>query len=123
MGAWNPHNVQQIAVAAGKTVNVYDVRSASTAPGSIITNANTVNVRSLAYNPNKANYTAVAGDDCSLRLFDMRNTARPLLNIREHSHWYCATISILKYHCIIYKDLVDCFQFLSRSIAIDWRFG
>ena len=52
-----------------------------------IRDANQVIVRTLDYNPNKPHQIASAGDDCSIRIWDLRNTLKPMIEISHHTHW------------------------------------
>ncbi|KAI8915129.1 WD40-repeat-containing domain protein [Entophlyctis helioformis] len=86
--AWNPHNEPQIAVGVGRTVSCWDIRSNSESYA--ISNAHELGVRSLDYNPNKPYHIATGGDDCHIRIWDMRNSQTPLKEISDHTHWVWA---------------------------------
>ncbi|KAJ1744856.1 Protein tssc1 [Coemansia sp. RSA 1591] len=44
-------------------------------------------VRALDYNPNLPYVLATGGDDGSVRLWDARSPAAPLMEIANHTHW------------------------------------
>jgi WD40 repeat protein len=49
--------------------------------------ANSVSVLDVDYNPNKPNQFATCGGDCSVSIWDSRNTKESLMTISHHTHW------------------------------------
>lgn len=66
-------------------VELLDIRSG--APVSKLQKANNIQVRSLDFNPIRSGYVAVGGDDCCVRVFDLRKPDKALLEFHEHNHW------------------------------------
>lgn len=44
-------------------------------------------MRDIDYNPNKQKQVVTCGDDCMIRVWDLRNTNKPLLQLSDHTHW------------------------------------
>jgi len=52
-----------------------------------IENAHEMLVNDVDYNPNKPYFIATAGNDCNIKIWDIRLPKEPLKVISDHSHW------------------------------------
>uniref|UniRef100_A0A7S3LLR3 EIPR1-like beta-propeller domain-containing protein n=1 Tax=Aplanochytrium stocchinoi TaxID=215587 RepID=A0A7S3LLR3_9STRA len=88
MGAsWDPHRISEIAVGYGQAVEVYDIQGTSGVPIRSIPFADRVRVRQVDHNPNKPFYVATAGDDRTVKFWDIRHNESPVKILSGHSHW------------------------------------
>ncbi|KAL7751545.1 Serine/threonine-protein kinase [Sorochytrium milnesiophthora] len=100
---WNPHSSTQVGVTHGTTFEMYDLRSNKVCAS--LANAHAVATRSFDFNHNKPYQIATGGEDCAIRVWDVRGGtdaattptngtaagSAPLLEFpREHSHWVTA---------------------------------
>lgn len=97
--AWDPHNVDAVAVSSGSRISLFDWRANNTAMTMTTTTNNPTTgthsfqchrygITDLDYNPNKPHVLTTAGQDGLLKFWDLRSTQHPLLVIRGgHRHW------------------------------------
>ncbi|KAL6761365.1 WD40-repeat-containing domain protein [Haematococcus lacustris] len=87
-GGLHPGNPDQAATAGGNSVQVWDLRSMAVSgelPG-----AHRMPCRDVCFAPGSSGHRLVScGDDCKLRVWDMRQLGRceALLELGGHSHW------------------------------------
>ncbi|KAI9164283.1 hypothetical protein H9P43_008112 [Blastocladiella emersonii ATCC 22665] len=86
---WNPHSVgPTLAVTHGSALSLADLRSASLVATHADLHGGATPLRSVDFNPNKPYQVCTGGDDGSVRFWDLRNGAVPLLTLPgAHSHW------------------------------------
>ena len=86
-GSWNPHqNCQQFATINEHHVRGWDVRTMT--QSWMIQECLSTTVRSIDFNPNKQYILATAGDDASVRFWDIRKPSVPVAyRTNDHSHW------------------------------------
>ena len=101
-GAWNPHqNCQTFATVNEHHIRGWDIRTLGKDSGSnpwhieacsnpATSGSSQPPVRSLDFNPNKQYHLSSAGDDGSVRFWDLRNPKTPIKSVRRHSHWVWA---------------------------------
>ena len=85
--AWDPHHVNEVAVAADSSVHCWDLRSGQRARGieGVVPIGSVV--RDISYNPNKPWHLATAGDDFRAKVWDLRKATRPVKILDGHTHW------------------------------------
>ncbi|XP_070503330.1 EARP-interacting protein homolog [Chironomus tepperi] len=93
-GKWN--NSNQFVVMHENGVKSYDTRESNHVAWEI-PNAHIQPVRDLDVNPNKAFTIATVGDDCTLKIWDIRNNKTPVFSRRDHQHWIFS-VSFNKFH-------------------------
>ncbi|KAG5676495.1 hypothetical protein PVAND_006326 [Polypedilum vanderplanki] len=93
-GKWN--NANQFVVMHENGVKSYDTRETNHIAWEI-PNAHIQPVRDLDVNPNKAFTLATVGDDCTLKIWDIRNNKTPVFSRRDHQHWIFS-VSFNKFH-------------------------
>jgi WD40 repeat protein len=92
--AWDPHNPETTAVAAGTKTHLVDWRANNHASASIMGDnvhsfsCHRYGIMDLDYNPNKPYVLTTAGQDGLLKFWDLRSAKQPLLVARGgHRHW------------------------------------
>jgi WD40 repeat protein len=82
---WNPHNQNLVAFGIGSGIQEWDIKS-----NQIVSSfeSHEMGIRSIDYNHNRPNYIASSGDDCTIRIWDIKNNKKPCLEISDHSHWF-----------------------------------
>ncbi|KAJ2359201.1 phosphatidylserine decarboxylase 1 [Coemansia erecta] len=86
--AWHPAAAAQLSTADGMCVRSWDMRADPRSQQTMaIEYAHSGKCRALDYNPNLPYILATAGDDGSVRLWDARCPAAPLMEIANHTHW------------------------------------
>jgi WD40 repeat protein len=89
---WDPHSADgttMVAVGIQKTLHLLDWRINTSVPTGIAAQLHCPSIiHDLDYNPNKPHTIAIATHDGSARIWDLRQTRRPILTITGgHSHW------------------------------------
>lgn len=93
-GMWS--NANQFTTFYENNVKSFDIRDAKVAWQ--IDEAHSQPVRDLDANPNKAFHLATAGDDCLLKIWDVRgNVKEPVFSRSDHMHWIFS-VSFNKFH-------------------------
>ncbi|KAJ1911918.1 hypothetical protein IWQ60_009910 [Tieghemiomyces parasiticus] len=79
----------QFATTGDSSVQGWDTRDLGSAAKSTFTipEAHEGDVLGLEYNPNRPQQLATSGEDCQVRLWDLRNLTRPLMKLSDHTHW------------------------------------
>lgn len=83
--AWDPHaNGNAVAVTTGQRVQLLDWRTDTSVPTGTVDSfvAHRPAVTAVDYNPNKPYVLATAGQDASIKFWDLRLTNKPLLVAR-----------------------------------------
>ena len=90
--AWDPHSgggSGRVGVAAGRSLFLVDARSGELREG--VPRAHSMRCRALAFNPRRENIVATGGDDCRVRVWDLRRASEPVEDFGggagAHSHW------------------------------------
>jgi WD40 repeat protein len=87
---FHPHFSSQLLHATDGSIHRFDTRSPASARSSILQAHGGLPIRDLDHCPNRPHQFASAGDDCTVRVWDLRNLSRPLKAL-EHLHWvWCA---------------------------------
>jgi len=73
-----------VAVICEGSVKLYDIRSKKVQFGS--DHCHYPVVRDIDFNPNRQYYLATGGDDCKIKIWDIRSFKDPLTTAK-HSHW------------------------------------
>ncbi|MEW5311662.1 MAG: hypothetical protein WDW38_003357 [Sanguina aurantia] len=86
-GALHPSNPDVLATAGGNNLQIWDLRSMS--KSSEITGAHKMPVRDVSFAPQNNQRIVSAGDDCKLRVWDLRMSGKSeaVLELGGHSHW------------------------------------
>lgn len=87
-GRWDPHHAHSLGVSCERDLLIYDTRTMKRTH--TVPDAHAQRVRSLDYNPNRPHVALSAGEDFSMRWWDLRKPASPLLVQRAHQHWATA---------------------------------
>jgi len=88
--AWDPHNADATAVAAGTAVQLVDWRADTSVPAGTVQRftCHRYGVMDLDYNPNKPHVLTTAGQEGLIKFWDLRSAKQPLLTVRGgHRHW------------------------------------
>lgn len=88
--AWDPHNVDAMAVSSGTKVHLVDWRADSSISDDSVQSfhCHRYGVTDLDYNPNKPHVLTTAGQDGLLKFWDLRSAKQPILVSRGgHRHW------------------------------------
>lgn len=97
---WDPHSSESmVAVGLQRTLQLLDWRTDTSIPSGIVSHLNAKSIiTDVDYNPNKPHTLAVASHDGKARIWDLRQSKRPLLTITGgHSHWM-STVSYNPFH-------------------------
>lgn len=97
---WDPHSSESMmAIASQRTLHVLDWRTDTSIPTGIVSEifAKSI-ITDIDYNPNKPHTVAIASQDGKARIWDLRQSKRPLLTLTGgHSHWM-STIHYNPFH-------------------------
>ncbi|KAF8977025.1 Protein tssc1 [Entomortierella lignicola] len=80
------------------------------------------------YNPNRPFQIATGGDDCKVRIWDIRDsTAEPIMTIQDHTHWVWS-VAYNKFHDqLVLTSSSDCQVNLQSIVSIstgaDYNYG
>ncbi len=91
----NPHHAHDFAYCFHHTVQGYDMKSNKKTFN--ISHAHVEKVLDIDYNPNKMNQIATAGQDGRIKIWDLRQYDKPVLEMSHHSHWV-TSVSYNKFH-------------------------
>ena len=84
---WYPHSSNsQVGAAIDNSVQFYDARDPKVLV-STIDHAHGQMIRDINFNVNKTHTIATCGDDCYVKIWDMRKKSEPLVTMSEHGHW------------------------------------
>jgi len=83
--SWDPHSSNSCAVAARGDLKI--INTSSLQVSMTVLGAHRGCIRDVDYNPNKPNVLVTSGDDCKLKIWDLRHTKAPLKTLCGHSHW------------------------------------
>eukprot|EP00457_Paulinella_chromatophora_P011449 gb/GEZN01011590.1/.p1 GENE.gb/GEZN01011590.1/~~gb/GEZN01011590.1/.p1 ORF type:complete len:376 (+),score=42.58 gb/GEZN01011590.1/:22-1128(+) len=86
---WDPHHAMTLAATNGKGLKVWDLRTSK--EGQEVPNAHEGLIRDLDYNPNKIHHIVTGGEDCKIRIWDLRKPKKSLRLLggegQGHTHW------------------------------------
>ena len=88
--AWDPHSDSNVGATAGTSVWVWDTRANKRREA--LSRAHAMRCRALSFDPARQHRIATGGDDCRVRLWDLRHAAKPVEDFGGggeggHSHW------------------------------------
>ncbi|KAG0163775.1 Protein tssc1, partial [Apophysomyces sp. BC1034] len=91
---WNPHNPEIITVG-DRCLSGWDLRSGK----SVFEhqNAHKSTIRAVDYNTNKPYHVVTGGDDAQVKIWDVRNFAKPAMIVEGHTHWVWS-VALNKFH-------------------------
>jgi WD40 repeat protein len=78
--AWDPHHANQVGVASGENVYLWDMRTCKES-SLAVRRAHVGKCRDIDYNPNKPNAVVTCGDDGGVSFWDLRKGNEPLLRM------------------------------------------
>ncbi|KAJ1973404.1 hypothetical protein H4R34_005088, partial [Dimargaris verticillata] len=107
-----------LAVAADTGVQGWAVQGADLVPAFRIPQAHEGDVLDIEYNPNRPHQLATAGEDCKVRIWDVRNLTRPFMTIADHSHWVWSVAYNQFHDQLLLTSGSDCMVNLQSIISI-----
>ncbi|KAG0800290.1 hypothetical protein G6F22_002380 [Rhizopus arrhizus] len=81
---WNKHH-RELVTVGGCAVSGWDLRSGKTSFQKLDAHQSTI--RAVDCNPNKPHHLVTGGDDALVQLWDARQLTKPVIMIKENSHW------------------------------------
>lgn len=93
-GVWSPHSNNVFITTNNEDILAWDCRNDSVSMK--VENAHEMLVQDVDYNPNKPYFVATAGNDCNIKIWDIRLPKEPLKIMSDHSHWICFLEKIIK---------------------------
>eukprot|EP00898_Chlorokybus_atmophyticus_P004627 jgi/Chlat1/5165/Chrsp33S05033 len=88
--AWDPFG-PQVAAARNGSVTVWDLKTMTKA--SSIDHAHSgMSVRDVNFNARRQHLLLTSGDDCKIKVWDLRHTSAPLSELLAHAHWVCRAL-------------------------------
>ncbi|KAF9584857.1 Protein tssc1 [Lunasporangiospora selenospora] len=91
----NPHS-QEVVAVYGRSIQGWNLSSLK--PTFTIKNSQPALILCVDYNPNRPFQIAVGGEDCKVRIWDVRDTSSgPILTIQDHTHWVWS-VAYNKFH-------------------------
>ncbi|KAJ1654262.1 hypothetical protein IWQ61_005779 [Dispira simplex] len=114
--SWNIQQ-PQFATAGQSGVQCWDPRLL-TKPEIRIAECHEGEVRCMEFNPNRAYQLATGGDDCKVRLWDLRAPHRPLMSLADHTHWVWS-LAYNKFHDqLLLTSSSDCLVNLQSIVSV-----
>ncbi|KAJ8322588.1 Protein tssc1 [Batrachochytrium dendrobatidis] len=114
--AWDPHHTSQISVAIGRNIIGWNISTNSECFR--IDLAHELPMRALDYNPNKPYHIVSGSDDCTIRIWDTRNTSTYLKNITDHSHWVWSVSFNRSHDQLLLSSSSDCQVNLDSVVSV-----
>ncbi|CAO3567901.1 unnamed protein product [Mortierella alpina] len=121
----NPH-AQEVVAVYGRSIQGWNLSSLKTTFA--ITDSQPAMLHCIDYNPNRPFQIATGGDDCKIRVWDVRDTtAGPLMTIQDHTHWVWS-VAYNKFHDqLVLTSSSDCQVNLQSIVSIstgaDYKYG
>ncbi|CAM6102934.1 unnamed protein product [Calypogeia fissa] len=112
-GAWDPHDVSNVATIFDSSIQMWDLRSMRRS--NRIEQAHAVQVRDIDFNPKKSQLLVTAGDDSKVRIWDMKMPRTSLAELPGHAHWTWRVKYNPKYDELILSSGTDYVVNLWRS--------
>ncbi|KAF9206842.1 U3 small nucleolar RNA-associated protein [Podila verticillata] len=121
----NPH-AQEVVAIYGRSIQGWNLSSLK--PTFAITDAQPSLLLCIDYNPNRPFQIATGGDDCKVRIWDVRDTSKgPIMSIQDHTHWVWS-VAYNKFHDqLVLTSSSDCQVNLQSIVSIstgaDYKYG
>lgn len=81
-GAWDPHDVNAVALTSESAIQLWDLRAMK------MTNSiEQAHARNVDYNIKKKHILVTAEDECGIRIWDLRMLKAPICELPGHAHW------------------------------------
>uniref|UniRef100_A0A7C9FPR9 EIPR1-like beta-propeller domain-containing protein n=1 Tax=Opuntia streptacantha TaxID=393608 RepID=A0A7C9FPR9_OPUST len=81
-GAWDPHDVNAVALTSESAIQLWDLRTMK------MTNSiEQAHARNADYNMKKKHILVTAEDECGIRIWDLRMFKAPITELPGHAHW------------------------------------
>ncbi|KAG9069719.1 U3 small nucleolar RNA-associated protein [Linnemannia hyalina] len=112
----NPH-AQEVVAVYGRSIQGWNLSSLK--PTFTIKDAQPALLFCVDYNPNRPFQIATGGDDCKVRIWDVRDiTAGPIMTIQDHTHWVWS-VAYNKFHDqLMLTSSSDCQVNLQSIVSI-----
>ncbi|KAF9201810.1 Protein tssc1 [Haplosporangium sp. Z 27] len=121
----NPHS-QEVVAVYGRSIQGWNLSSLK--PTFTIKDSQPALILCVDYNPNRPFQIATGGDDCKVRIWDIRDsTAEPIMTIQDHTHWVWS-VAYNKFHDqLVLTSSSDCQVNLQSIVSIstgaDYNYG
>ncbi|KAG0252121.1 Protein tssc1 [Mortierella polycephala] len=121
----NPH-AQEVVAVYGRSIQGWNLSSLK--PTFTIRDSQPALILCIDYNPNRPFQVATGGDDCKVRIWDVRDTtAGPIMVIQDHTHWVWS-VAYNKFHDqLVLTSSSDCQVNLQSIVSIstgaDYKYG
>ncbi|KAF9109282.1 Protein tssc1 [Mortierella sp. AM989] len=121
----NPHS-QEVVAVYGRSIQGWNLSSLK--PTFTIKDSQPALILCVDYNPNKPFQIVTGGDDCKIRIWDVRDpTAGPIMTIQDHTHWVWS-VAYNKFHDqLVLTSSSDCQVNLQSIVSIstgaDYKYG
>ncbi|KAG0284848.1 Protein tssc1 [Linnemannia gamsii] len=112
----NPH-AQEVVAVYGRSIQGWNLSSLKAT--FTIKDAQPALLFCVDYNPNRPFQIATGGDDCKVRIWDVRDiTAGPIMTIQDHTHWVWS-VAYNKFHDqLMLTSSSDCQVNLQSIVSI-----
>ncbi|KAF9427541.1 Protein tssc1 [Podila epigama] len=120
----NPH-AQEVVAIYGRSIQGWNLSSLK--PTFVIKDMQPSLLLCIDYNPNRPFQIATGGDDCKVRIWDVRDvTQGPIMTIQDHTHWVWS-VAYNKFHDqLLLTSSSDCQVNLQSIVSIstgaDYKF-
>lgn len=101
-GAWDPHDVNSIALTCDSSIQFWDIRTMKKT--NVIEHAHAHNVD---YDFQKKHILVTAEAESGIHIWDLRKLNFPLLELPGHAHWTCAVKCNPEYGSLILSGGTD----------------
>ncbi|VYS46685.1 unnamed protein product [Arabidopsis thaliana] len=81
-GAWDPHDVNAVAVTGESSVQFWDLRTMKK-----VNSIEHAHVRGVDYNPKREHILVTAEDESGIHVWDLRKAKVPVQELPGHTHW------------------------------------
>ncbi|KAF9365114.1 Protein tssc1 [Mortierella sp. NVP85] len=117
----SPHS-QEVVAVYGRSIQGWNLGSLK--PTFTINDSQPALILCIDYNPNRPFQIATAGDDCKVRIWDVRDpTAGPIMTIQDHTHWVWS-VAYNKFHDqLMLTSSSDCQVNLQSIVSISTGAG
>ncbi|KAG0300357.1 Protein tssc1 [Dissophora globulifera] len=121
----NPH-AQEVVAVYGRSIQGWNLGSLK--PTFTIKDSQPALILCIDYNPNRPFQIATGGDDCKVRIWDVRDPSMgPIMTIQDHTHWVWS-VAYNKFHDqLVLTSSSDCQVNLQSIVSIstgaDYKFG
>ncbi|XP_050214677.1 WD repeat-containing protein DWA2-like [Mercurialis annua] len=101
-GAWDPHDVNALAVTCESSIQFWDLRTMKK-----INSIECAHVRNIDYNPRKKHMLVTADDESGINIWDLRKPKVPVKELSGHAHWTWAIACNPEYDGLIVSGGTD----------------